>query len=147
MFQFMPISSCPFAGYHWEESGSVFFIPTPHIYMHLTRSLPGRLFSGLNSFISLSLPSWVRSSSASVIFVAFNWAHSSMSLSFLYWGAQTWTQYFRWEEQKDSLPQPTGNAAISIVYMFCGSGTERSDCDTTKNFHAINLTWKILQQF
>lgn len=36
-FQFMPIASCPVPGQHWEESGSIFFMP--HIRYLSTCSL------------------------------------------------------------------------------------------------------------
>lgn len=47
VFQFVPIASCAFTGYHWEESGSIFSTPSYQVFIHIKTSsltfLPFRL--------------------------------------------------------------------------------------------------------
>ncbi|KAK4824541.1 hypothetical protein QYF61_016145 [Mycteria americana] len=50
----------------------------------------------LNNYNALSLSSEERLSSPLIIFMAFLWTCSNRSMSFLYWGPQSWTQYSRW---------------------------------------------------
>jgi len=59
------------------------------------RSPPSLLFFRLNSSKSPSLSLCRRCSSSLVIFIAVYWILSLRSLSFLNWGTQNWTQYFR----------------------------------------------------
>lgn len=51
-----------------------------------------RASSRLNSPSPLSLSSFIRCSRPLTIITALHWAHLSMSMCFLYWGAQDWTQ-------------------------------------------------------
>ena len=35
VFQFVPVVSCPVTGNHWEESGSLLFIPSLQVFIHI----------------------------------------------------------------------------------------------------------------
>lgn len=74
-----------------------------------------------------------RGSSPFIIFVAFRWTLSCMSVSLLHWGAQNWTQDSRCDltsaelERKDQLSQPASNtllnAAWDAICRLCSKGT------------------------
>lgn len=65
------------------ESDSVIFIPSHHIFKHIDKILPS--FFRLNSHCSRPL----------IIFVALCRTSSLMSMYFLYWGTQNWTEHAR----------------------------------------------------
>lgn len=50
LFQFLPVHSLPFTGYYWEESGSIFLIPSYKVFIHMDGIPPDLLFSRLNHF-------------------------------------------------------------------------------------------------
>lgn len=54
-------------------------------------------FSKLNKLNILSYSSWVLSSSPFMIFIAFLWTHSNISISFLYCGAQNCNEDVSWD--------------------------------------------------
>ena len=93
LFQCVPIISGPVTGQLWEESGSVFFSPSIHLFRHIGNALHSLLLSGLNSPSSLSLYLYERCSSALIFFLALHWTCFRKSMSLLHWGAQTWAQY------------------------------------------------------
>lgn len=76
----------------WEGSGSVFFTPSHQVYTWI-RSHLNFLFSCLVSLSSLSLFSYKKWSHYLVVLMAFSRTCSHMSLSFLYWKGQNWTQH------------------------------------------------------
>ena len=67
----------------------------PQIFIHTVKILPNLLFSRLNSPSSLSLSSYDRYSSPSVIAVALYWPCSSTPVSSSHWRAQHWAQHPR----------------------------------------------------
>lgn len=84
-------------------------IPIRCLYM-LKRSLLSYLFWRLKKTSFPNLSSYVRCSNLLIIFVAVWWTCSSLSMSFLYWGAPKWTQYSKcgctsgwWREVSPSL--------------------------------------------
>ena len=79
-----------------EKSLALPFLHHPfrHLYT-LIRSTVSLLFSRLISPSSLSLSLQERCSCPLIIFVALHLTVSSMSMSFLYWGTQNWTQHSR----------------------------------------------------
>jgi len=69
---------------------------SPHqVFMHTGKIPLSLLFSRLNSPSTLSFCLYVRCSKPSVILMALSWPCPNMSMSLLYWGAQSWTQYSR----------------------------------------------------
>lgn len=80
---------------------------------------------------SLSLFSCERSSSYFIIFMVFHKSLSSMSLSLLKWGTQSWAHHFRsghcWAQGKGHLPWHAGshpaNAAQDNVSLVCHRDT------------------------
>lgn len=74
--------------------------PTRRVRLHLLCNYPpdslgqqqDLSFFWLNKPSSLSLSLYIICSSA---LMAFLWTHSSIFMYFLYWGVQSWTQYFR----------------------------------------------------
>jgi len=38
VYQFVPIASCPVAGHHWEEAGSVFFTPSLQVFINIDKT-------------------------------------------------------------------------------------------------------------
>lgn len=94
VFQFVTIASDPVTGQHWKKSISVFYGLSLQVLM---RSSPKLLFSRLNSgSSSLSHFSQQKSSSPFIIFMIIFWTLFSMSMTFLYQGAQSWTQHSWW---------------------------------------------------
>ena len=59
----MPIAFFPVIGHHWEQAGSLFFIPFHQVFIHIDKILLSLLFSRIKSSISLSLSSYKRCSS------------------------------------------------------------------------------------
>jgi len=57
MFQFVAMASCPVAGHHWKEPGSVTFTPSLQVFIHIDEIPSSLLFSRLNSPSPLSLSS------------------------------------------------------------------------------------------
>lgn len=90
------VSGCV-PGHHWEESNSLFFAPSLQVLYTLGISSPtsSLLFPRLNSTISLSL-SYDRCSNPLIVFTAHCQTCSSMSISVLYWGTQSWAQHSSW---------------------------------------------------
>lgn len=78
-------ASCPDNTHHGKAAGSSFFVPSLQVQIHIEKISPSLLPFSLNS---LSLSSQERCSNPFIILVAIHWGPSSMSRSFLYWGAQ-----------------------------------------------------------
>ena len=119
ILQFVPIPSCSFTGYHLAESGSVFFAVPHQISAHIDNILLSFLFCSLNNPISLSFSLYIRiGSNPLIISVVLCRTQPSMSMSFLPWGAQAWTEHSscglsraKSGEGKDQPPPPAGAAA------------------------------------
>jgi len=91
VFQCVPTTSCPVTGHHWKGSGYIFCTPSD-IYVHW-RDPPSLLFPTPNGPLFLSCSTYERCSSPLTVLVALQWSLSNMSISFLNWEAQNWTQY------------------------------------------------------
>ena len=48
VYQFVPVVSCTFSGYHWEESDSVFFTPSCQVFTHIAKMPLNLVFYTLN---------------------------------------------------------------------------------------------------
>lgn len=79
-FLILSIASC-----YWEEPGFLFYVVLYHLFCTLITSLALQ-FSRLNSSSFLSFSSQYRCSHPVIIFVAFHWTLSSISMSLLYQG-------------------------------------------------------------
>ena len=88
MVQPVFIVSCAFSE-HWDESGFVFSLTTAQVAEDgAIRSLLSLLFFQLNELNSLRFFSHVVHLRTLIVLVNLRGAHSSLSLFFLYWGAQ-----------------------------------------------------------
>lgn len=83
---------CPVTGHYWEESGSLFFPLTSHIYT-LIRSISAFSSLRLSNPVSLSPSSYDSCSCFLIIFVALCCTHFSRSMSLLYQTVQSWVQH------------------------------------------------------
>lgn len=92
-FWLVPVASSPVSGHHWNEPGSISFVPSLQVFIDMGEILLGLLFSGLSSLRCLSLFSWETCFSLLIILTALHWTLSSgESLSLVWWAAQNWTQ-------------------------------------------------------
>lgn len=94
--------------------------------------MPPSIISRLYSSRSNILSSEIKCSSPLITFFAFHCTVSSVSMSFSYWGTQTWTQSSRCgltsaEQSRRVTSQPAGNAvspaAQDTIGLFCCRGT------------------------
>jgi len=91
--QFVPTASCTVAKHHWKDLGSVLFALSCQVFIHIYKIPPSLLLPRVKNTDSLSLSPFERCSNPLIILVALHWTLSSMSISFLDWGAKNWTQY------------------------------------------------------
>ena len=94
-FRFAPIASCSVSGHHWQGPGSLLFIPSLHMFIHIGETPLSPLFSSLNSPSSLSLSLCARCFPPLTAFAALCWTCSGKSKSSVCGGAQCWTQHSR----------------------------------------------------
>lgn len=82
VFPSVTVPSFPFTGFHWKESGSIFFISVKYLYTSIHTDSPLKpLFSRLENPSSPSLSWCVRCSSPLIILVDLSQAHSRTSIS------------------------------------------------------------------
>lgn len=96
----------------------LFFCPFRYLYK-LIRSPPSLPFSRLNSPSCLSLSPLGRCSGPFITLVTFGWSLCSISMSLLYWEAQTENLEMSHQHQaegKDQLLQPAGNTLPSTPW-------------------------------
>lgn len=83
---------CTVTGHQWKETDSNPSTPILKIFLGIYKIPLVPLFSRLSRPCSFSLISWEKCSSL-LLFIALHWTLFGTSLPFMYWGAQTWTQW------------------------------------------------------
>lgn len=96
--QIVPIGSCPFSGYNWEEPGSLFIaIPTLpcQVFVHMDKIPPesSLLWFPLSHPLSHNLFLYVKCSSPLNTFVTPHWTCFRTYKTLLSWESQHWTQH------------------------------------------------------
>lgn len=87
----LPLVLSVHSTHHGEESCSLVFSDSHHVFTDVSKVLLTLLFPRLNSHSSLSFCSYKRGSCALIIFVSLRGTCSAKSISAFYWGAQNWT--------------------------------------------------------